>query len=67
MASIAAPPDTAPDTAGGDAWPIAELLEGVHYYLEDGMMVFTERFHLARGSCCGNRCRHCPYDHVNVK
>ncbi|MCG9881787.1 MAG: DUF5522 domain-containing protein [Bacteroidia bacterium] len=24
-------------------------------------MVFTEAFHLQRGYCCGNGCRHCPY------
>lgn len=48
-------------------WPIRELIEGRHYYLENGMMVFTESFHLARGSCCGSGCRHCPYDHVNVE
>ena len=48
-------------------WPIGELIEGKHYYLEDGLMVLTELFHLARGSCCGNACRHCPYNHENVK
>jgi len=34
---------------------------GIHYYLENGKVVFTERFHLDRGYCCGNKCRHCPY------
>ncbi|MGA3037014.1 MAG: DUF5522 domain-containing protein [Vulcanimicrobiaceae bacterium] len=29
-------------------------------------MVFTEHYHRKRGFCCGNACRHCPYDHVNV-
>jgi uncharacterized protein (TIGR00290 family) len=24
-------------------------------------MVFTEAYHLKRGYCCKNRCRHCPY------
>jgi hypothetical protein len=28
--------------------------------------VFTEAYHLRRGRCCGSRCRHCPYGHVNV-
>jgi hypothetical protein len=41
-------------------------LEPDDYYLEDGLMVLTERFHLKRGSCCGNACRHCPYDHLAV-
>ncbi|HYI78124.1 MAG TPA: DUF5522 domain-containing protein [Chryseolinea sp.] len=25
-------------------------------------MVFTEAYHLKRGYCCKNRCRHCPYE-----
>ncbi len=32
-----------------------------------GYTVLTEYAHLKRGKCCGNACRHCPYDHVNVK
>ncbi|MCB0330840.1 MAG: hypothetical protein KDD70_14305 [Bdellovibrionales bacterium] len=31
-----------------------------------GAIVFTELFHLKRGTCCGSKCRHCPYDHENV-
>tara|TARA_B110000967_G_C18475952_1_gene359746 strand:- start:3 stop:167 length:165 start_codon:yes stop_codon:yes gene_type:complete len=50
-----------------ESWPIRELIEGQHYYLEEGLMVLTERFHLVRGNCCGNACRHCPYNHENVK
>ena len=49
-----------------DTWPIKQLVEDVHYYTEDGLMVFTERYHLARGDCCGSSCRHCPFDHMNV-
>lgn len=40
--------------------------EQAHYYMEKGSIVFTEAYHLARGSCCGNACRHCPYEHENV-
>ncbi|MEO1652135.1 MAG: cysteine-rich CWC family protein [Bacteroidota bacterium] len=43
------------------------LIEGLDYYMEEGKWVFTEWFHLKRGHCCGNRCRHCPFDHINVK
>jgi hypothetical protein len=32
-----------------------------------GYSVFTEIEHFARGKCCGNACRHCPYGHANVK
>lgn len=38
-----------------------------YYFLPDGRMVFTAAYHLKRGSCCGNGCRHCPYDFVNVR
>ena len=31
-----------------------------------GYTVTTEYGHLKRGKCCGNKCRHCPFDHVNV-
>ena len=31
------------------------------YYLENGFKVFTEEYHLKRGYCCKNGCRHCPY------
>jgi hypothetical protein len=45
---------------------MAAILEPDDYYLENGLMVLTERYHLKRGSCCGNGCRHCPYDHEAV-
>jgi len=38
-----------------------ELVENVHYYLENGRVVFTETYHKERGKCCGNKCRHCPF------
>ena len=31
------------------------------YYNESGYVVFTEKYHLQRGYCCGNGCKHCPY------
>lgn len=34
------------------------------YYMEGGNVIFTEKFHLKRGKCCGNKCKHCPYDGV---
>lgn len=36
------------------------------FYVEDGSYVFTAQYLLRRGFCCGNGCRHCPYDYVNV-
>lgn len=38
-----------------------KLTEGLDYYVENGMFVFTEHFHLKKGYCCKNGCRHCPY------
>lgn len=31
------------------------------FYFENGLLVFTEAYHLKRGYCCQNGCRHCPY------
>ena len=34
---------------------------------ETGYQVFTELAHEKRGKCCGNGCRHCPFEFENVK
>ena len=39
-----------------------DFIEGIHYYTEDGRVVFTALYHLQRGRCCGSGCRHCPYE-----
>ena len=39
------------------------FIEGVHFYFdESGLMVLSEKYLLERGFCCGNGCRHCPFD-----
>lgn len=38
-----------------------ELKKDFHYYVENEFCVFTERYHILRGSCCKSGCRHCPY------
>jgi hypothetical protein len=38
-----------------------ELRLGEDYYYDGPYMVFTEQYHLKRGSCCNSGCRHCPY------
>jgi len=38
-----------------------ELIEGIDYYVENGLLVFTEYYLRERGYCCTNGCRHCPY------
>lgn len=32
-----------------------------YFYFENGLMIFTEKYHLRRGYCCQSGCRHCPY------
>ncbi len=41
--------------------PGSRLIEGTHYYMENGFMVFTELYHVAKGYCCKSGCRHCAY------
>jgi Family of unknown function (DUF5522) len=37
-------------------------LQPEDYYInEQGLMVFTEKYHLKRGYCCGSGCKHCPF------
>lgn len=31
------------------------------FYFDRGLMVFSGAYHLRRGYCCDNDCRHCPY------
>jgi hypothetical protein len=41
-----------------------KFIEGVHFYLDLGKVVFTEAYYLQRGVCCGSSkqgCRHCPF------
>lgn len=46
---------------------MGNLVEGIDfYYNEQHHVVFTASWHLQRGTCCGNSCRHCPFNHINV-
>jgi hypothetical protein len=43
--------------------PSPALIENIDYYInKDGLLVFTEKYLLERGYCCGNGCTHCPYN-----
>ncbi|HEX8675633.1 MAG TPA: DUF5522 domain-containing protein [Segetibacter sp.] len=45
-----------------------KLVEGEDfYYTEEGLFVMTRKYHLDRGFCCGNGCKHCPYKYENVQ
>lgn len=35
--------------------------EAMYIDPETGLSVLTAQYHLDRGTCCGNGCRHCPY------
>ena len=41
-----------------------EPIEGIDYYMEGGLMVFTAQYLRDRGYCCTSGCRHCPYGYV---
>jgi len=38
-----------------------ELIAGIDYYLDNGLMVFTAQYLRDREYCCTSGCRHCPY------
>ncbi len=43
------------------------LIEGEDFYFnKEGFVVFTEKYHLTKGFCCGNGCLHCPYHFEKV-
>ena len=46
---------------------LSKLIEHIHYYTEGERVIFTALFHIERGQCCGNGCRHCPYEPTHKK
>ena len=38
-----------------------DFIKDIHYYMDDTRVVFTALYHIERGECCGNKCKHCPY------
>lgn len=45
-----------------------QLVEGIDfYYNQEGFIVLTEKYHLEKGTCCGNGCLHCPYEYIAVE
>jgi len=41
---------------------IQNLEKDEYYYSKEGYIIFTEKYHLKRGYCCENNCKHCPYN-----
>jgi hypothetical protein len=39
----------------------AALVPDEDFYYDGPYLVFTEQYHLKRGTCCDSGCRHCPY------
>lgn len=37
------------------------LQPGIHYTIENGLLVFTELYHVMKGYCCRNGCKNCAY------
>ncbi len=44
-----------------------ELVLNIDYYVQDGLYVFTKWYHLKRGYCCKNNCKHCAYGYTKEK
>ncbi len=38
-----------------------------YYFNPAGLLVMTEASHYERGTCCGNRCLHCPWEWAAVE
>ena len=38
-----------------------------YYHSEDDYIVYTEKYHLKRGYCCYNNCKHCPHKKCKKK
>lgn len=45
----------------GSTGEVVQIVENEDYYLDHGLMVLTARYHVRRGYCCEQGCRHCPY------
>ncbi|RKD15052.1 hypothetical protein BCY91_05855 [Pelobium manganitolerans] len=44
------------------------MQKNIDYYInDDGNYVFTEAYHLRRGFCCKNGCKHCPWRFAKSK
>ena len=43
---------------------IKPKLQPEDFYWEKGKLVMSEAYHIKRGSCCGNDCKHCPYSEI---
>ena len=49
-----------------DQKPDKEEEDKGYYINEEDLVTFTESFLLKRGYCCGNGCKHCPFNYDAV-
>ena len=59
-------PENAHQNLAKDLPKTNAIINDIDYYIENGNYVFKPWFHLKRGFCCGNNCRHCPYQLKNI-
>lgn len=60
---------------GQDDWVFQQYVKEISrpklhpddFYWDQGRLVMTEEYHKRRGSCCGNSCKHCPYEPKAIK
>jgi hypothetical protein len=59
--------DTSPGKPLCDGYTPPSEGPGEAYYMnEQGLLTFTSKYLLERGYCCGNGCKHCPYNYEAV-
>ena len=46
---------------------IDKLDKDEYYHSPEGYIVFTAKYHLRKGYCCNNNCKHCPYKKKDKK
>jgi hypothetical protein len=44
-----------------------DLEKADYYFDQNGNVVFTKEYHLKRGYCCKNGCKHCPWEYLRNK
>jgi biotin synthase-like enzyme len=40
---------------------LSDLEPDDFYHSPEGYIIFTDKYHLKRGYCCKNNCKHCPF------
>ena len=47
--------------------PLPTIEKEDYYFNDEGLMVFTSKYHLKRGYCCKNVCLNCPWSYKREK